>query len=324
MKAIVFEKYGPPGVLKLKELEKPTPANNQVLIRIHASSVVAGDAEMRGFTFPMWFWLPLRLYAGAFKPKRVQVLGQEFAGVIEAVGSDVKGFKVGDAVFAPSDTGFGSHVEYKCFNTAKAIAKKPAKINYEQAACVPVGGLNSLHYLRLANIRKGEKILINGAAGNIGGFAVQIAKHMGAEVTAVDAGPKLAMLKKIGADHVIDYTREDFTRNGETYDVIYDVVGKGAYFRCIRQLNRGGRYVIANPRVYHMILGLFVSWFTSKKSLFRFAPYRTEDLEYLAGLMKAGKLKPYIGKTFTLSQMADAHRYVETGTHTGNVVIKIQ
>lgn len=323
MKAIVYTEYGPPEVLRVEEVDKPTPRDDEVLIRTHAATVVAGDCEFRAFNFPLWLWLPLRLCAGLRKPKRANILGQELAGVVEAVGKDVTRFKVGDPVFAATEISLGAYAEYKCLRETQAIAIKPAGVSYEEAAALPTGGLNALHYLRLADIRRGDKVLINGAAGNIGTYAVQLAKHFGAEVTAVDNGEKLDTLRSIGADHVIDYTREDFTRSEETYDVILNVVGKSPFGRSLRSLNKGGRYVLANPRLHSMLRGLWASLTTSKKVRFRFASYRPEDLRYLIELVEAGTIKPVIDRRYPFEQIADAHRYVERKRHKGNVVVTL-
>ena len=323
MKAIVYTEYGPPEVLRPEDVPKPTPKDDEVLIRVHAATVIAADSEFRSFTFPLWFWLPLRLYAGLLRPKRVNILGQELAGEIEAVGKDVKLFSKGDQVFAATEIGLGAHAEYKCLREGKTPALKPSNVTYEEAATVPTGGLNSLHYLRRAKIRTGEKVLINGAAGNIGSFAVQIAKHFGAEVTGVDRTEKLDMLRAIGADHVIDYTREDFTRNGETYDVIFDVIGKSSFSRSLKSLAQNGRYLLANPRVSQMFRALWTSMISDKKVMFQFAPYKAEDLVFLKELIEAGEIKPVIDRTYPLEQMAEAHRYVDAGHRKGNVAITV-
>ncbi len=320
MKAIVYTKYGPPDVLQLKEVEKPTPKDDEVLIRVYAATVIAGDCELRSFKFPIWVWLPLRIYAGLIRPTRVNILGQELAGEIESVGKDVKLFSKGDQVFAATEISCGAYAEYKCMREEKTLAIKPANMTYEEAAAVPTGGLNALHYLRKGNIQSGEKILINGASGNIGSFAVQLAKYFGAEVTGVDSTGKLDMLRSIGADHVIDYTQEDFTKSG-TYDVIFDVVGKSSFSGIIRSLKQNGRYLMVNPRLFKMVRGLWTSMISSKKVIFEFASYKSEDLIFLKELIEAGKIKSVIDRCYPLEQVAEAHRYVDKGHKKGNVVI---
>jgi NADPH:quinone reductase-like Zn-dependent oxidoreductase len=324
MKAIVYERYGSPDVLQLKEVQKPTPKDDEVLIRIYAATVIAGDCELRSFTFPIWVWLPLRIYIGLIRPTRVNILGQELAGEIESVGKDVKLFSKGDQVFAATEIGCGAYAEYKCMREEKTLAIKPANMTYEEAAAVPTGGLNALHYLRKGNIQSGEKVLINGASGNIGSFAVQLAKYFGAEVTGVDSTGKLDMLRSIGVDHVIDYTQEDFTKNGETYNVIFDVVGKSSFSRSLRSLKQNGRYLLANPRLLPMVRGLCTSMISSKKVIFEFASYKTEDLIFLKELIEAGKIKSVIDRRYPLEQVAEAHRYVDKGHKKGNVVITVE
>ena len=252
------------------------------------------------------------------------LLGQELAEEIESVGKDVKLFSKGDEVFAATEIGFGAYAEYKCMHEEKTLAIKPANMTYEEAAAVPTGGLNALHFLRKGNIQSGEKILINGAAGNIGAFAVQLAKYFGAEVTGVDSTEKLDMLRSIGVDHVIDYTQEDFTKNGETYNAIFDVVGKSSFSRSVRSLKQNGRYLLANPRLLPMVRGLWTSMTSSKKVIFEFASYKAEDLIFLKELIEAGKIKSVIDRRYPLEQIAEAHGYVETGHKKGNVVITVQ
>ena len=323
MKAIVFEKYGPPDVLRLQEIEKPAPKDNEVLIKVHAATVIVGDCEARSFAFPVWLWLPLRIFFGLLRPnKRIKILGQEMAGEIEAVGKDVKEFDAGDQVFGPMPL-FGAYAEYVCVPSTKPMATKPANMTYEEACAVSVGGLNALHFLRKANVRSGEKVLIVGAAGNIGSFAVQIAKSFGAHVTGVDSTEKLAMLRSIGADHVIDFTQEDFSRNGETYDIILDAVGKSPFSRSVRSLKRNGRYLLANPRPSQMIRGLWLSKTSSRKVISEFASYKTEALLFLKELIEEGKMKTVIDKTYPLDQTAEAHRYVDTGQKSDHVVITV-
>ena len=260
------------------------------MIRVEAATVIAGDCEFRSFRFPVWwFWLPLRIYAGLLRPKRVNILGQDLAGEIESVGKDVSRFDTGDQVFAATEIGLGAYAQYKCLREDRALAIRPANMTAEEAAAVPTGGLNALHYLRKGNIQSGEAVLINGAAGTIGSFAVQLAKHFGAEVTGVDSTEKVQMLRSLGADHVIDYMQEDFTAGGQTYDVILDMVATSSFSRCLRSLKPKGRYVLANPRLSSMVRALWTSMTSSKKALFEFASYKIEDLVFLKDLIEAGR-----------------------------------
>jgi NADPH:quinone reductase-like Zn-dependent oxidoreductase len=326
MKAMVWTEYGPPEVLQLREVEKPTPKGTEVLIRIHATTVTAGDCEMRGLKIPGWLSLPTRIYVGIKKPQRVTILGQELAGEIESVGKDVKLFKKGDQVFATTGFGFGAYSEYKCLpeeSKMGVLASKPTNMTYEEAAAVPTGGLEALHFLRKGNIQSGEKVLIVGAGGSIGSFAVQLARYLGAEVTGVDSTGKLDMLRSIGAEHVIDYTQEDFTKSAETYDVIFDVMGKSSFSGSVRSLNQNGRYLIGNPGLTQMVRGRWLSMRSSKKVIMGAANQRTKDLLFLKELIEAGKIKPVIDRCYPLEQIAEAHRYVETGQKKGNVVITI-
>lgn len=323
MKAIVATRYGSPDVLQVQEVAKPVPRDDEVLIRIHATTVTAGDCEVRSSRVLVWFWLFFRLYMGILKPRK-GVLGQELAGEIEAAGKGVTQFKRGDQVFATTGMRFGAHAEFICLPSGYPIATKPANMTYEEAAAVPVGGLNALHFLRRGDIQRGQKVLINGAGGSIGTYAVQIAKSMGAEVTGVDSTGKLAMLGSIGADHVIDYTREDFTRNGETYDVILDVVGKSSHSRSLRALKDRGHLLIANPSLSRMVRGRWTSMTTGKKVTIGGASYETEDLIHLKQIIEAGDLKSVIDRRYPLEQAAKAHRYVETGLKKGNVVLTVE
>ncbi len=326
MKAIVWTNYGSPAVLRLGEVEKPAPKDNQVLIRIHATTVTAGDQEMRSLQVPLWLRLPVRMYVGVRRPQRIRILGQELAGEIEAVGRDVRRFEPGDQVFAATGFSLGAYAEYICLpeeSEDSVLATKPANTTYEQAAAIPVGGLEALHFLRKGNIQAGQKVLINGAGGSIGTIAVQLAKLFGAEVTAVDSPGKLDMLRSIGADQVIDYTKKDFTRGGQTYDVIFDVVGKSSYSGCMRSLKEKGFYLIANPRVFKMARGLWTGMTSDKRVITETARRKAEDLLYLKELVEAGKIRPVIDRSFPLEQAAEAHRYVERGDKKGNVVIAV-
>ncbi|MEM7133696.1 MAG: NAD(P)-dependent alcohol dehydrogenase [Chloroflexota bacterium] len=324
MKAMVWTKYGAPDVLQLREVEKPTPKDNEIQVKVHAATVSAGDCEVRSLKFPLWPGLPLRIYAGLRKPKRLTILGQELAGEIETVGKNVTKFKKGDAIFAVTGFGMGAYAEYKCLPEDGALAIKPTSLSYEEAATIPVGGLEALHFLRKGNIQSGQKVLINGAGGSIGTMGIQLAKHFGAEVTAVDSTKKLEMLRSIGADHVIDYTQEDFTKNGERYDVIFDVVGKSPFSRSIRSLTHSGCYLIGNPSLSKKFLGSWISKRSSKKVATDAAGHKAEDLIFLKELIEAGKIKLVIDGRYPLEQIPEAHRYVESGRKKGNVVITIE
>jgi len=322
MKAIVWTKYGPPEVLQYKEINKPSPKDGEVLIKVHAATVTAGDCELRRFDIPIGLWLFVRIMVGIRKP-RIKVLGQELAGDIEAAGKKVKHLRKGDPVFAATQMRLGAYAEYACLPGKYAMVIKPAHLTYEEAATIPTGGLNALHFLRKGDIRSGQRVLILGAGGSIGTYAVQIAKSYGAHVTCVDSGDKLKMLLSIGSDHVIDYTKEDFTKNGEAYDLIIDVVGKGSFSRNVQSLSENGHYILGNPKLKWKIKGLWISLTTNKKIISALASYHPEDLIFLKELIEAGKIKPVIDRKYPLEKTAEAHSYVETGQKTGNVVISI-
>ncbi len=325
MKAIVCTDYGPPEVLQLREVEKPIPKDNEVLIRVHATTVTAADCELRRFDFPGWVWLPMRMWFGLSRPRR-PVLGQELAGDVESAGKDVRRFSRGDRVFAATGIGLGAHAEYICLPEQPeggALAAMPANMGYEEAAAVPYGGREALQFLRKGGIRSGQKVLINGAGGSFGTFAVQLAKLFGADVTAVDSTGKLDMLRALGADQVVDYTRQDFTETGETYDVIFDVVGKSPFSRSVRSLRQNGHYLLANPGLAQLVRGLWTSMTSDKKVIFGTASGTSKDLAFLGELLEAGKLQAVVDRRYPLDQMAEAHRYVETRQKLGNVVITV-
>ncbi len=322
MKAVICTKYGPPEVLQLQEVENPVPENNEVLIRIHAASVTTGDSEMRRFKMPAYLWLLARLGLGLRGP-RMKILGQEFSGEIESVGKDVTKFRIGDQVFAFAGFNLGAYAGYKCMPEDGVLAEKPENITYEEVAVIPMGGLIALNYLRKANIQKGQEVLINGASGSIGTIAVQLAKYYGAEVTGVCSSRNLEMVNSIGADHVVDYTREDFTKSGEKYNVIFDVIGKSPVLSSLRSLEENGIYLFANPGLSHMILGPFISM-TGKKVVTRIPEEKAEDLTFLKGLMEDGKIKAVMDRFYPLEQIVDAHRYVDKGHKMGNVVLTLK
>ena len=323
MKAILYTEYGSADVLRLGEIARPTPNDAEILIRVRAAEVTKADCELRSFSFPVkWFWLPLRLVMGITRPKR-QVLGGYFSGEVEAVGKDVSKFKVGDQVFGSAGLRMGAYGEYVCLPAEYTISAKPSNMSFEEAAAVPLGGLNAFHFLRLARVQKGEKVLINGAGGSIGTFAVQIAKDMGAEVTAVDSGIKQNMLRRIGADHFFDYTTEDFTKSGQRYDVIFDMVARSSYSGCVATLNPKGRYVMGNPRLWDMLRSAVTSVFTDKKAIFAFAGETEEELLALKEMIEDGKIKSTVDRVYPMERVAEAHRRVETEQRLGSVVIAL-
>ncbi len=321
MKAVVYTEYGPPDVLQLKELEIPVPGDDEVLIKVHAAEATKGDCEMRSFHFAVqWFWPPLRIVLGLTRPKR-KILGGYFAGEVEALGGDVSKYAVGDQVFGTTRLRLGAYAEYVCLPESFTIVLKPTNMTFVEAAAVPLGGLNALHFMRNAKIRSGEKVLVNGAGGSIGTFGVQIAKAMGAEVTAVDAAHKEEMLRRIGADHFVDYSREDFTRSGQTWDVIFDMVAHSSYSGCVGALKPNGRYVMANPRLSDMLRSALTSKFTDKTVLFAFAGETEAELRDLKEMIERGEIRSTVDKIYPLEQAADAHRRVETEERLGSVVI---
>jgi NADPH:quinone reductase-like Zn-dependent oxidoreductase len=329
MKAIIWTRYGAPDVLELREVGKPTPKDNEVLISIHATTVTAGDCEMRSLKLPIYFSLPLRIWLGFRKPKGTKIFGTEFAGEIEAAGKDVILFTEGDQVFGSAGLKLGANAEYICLseNAGEAegsLAIKPTNMTYEEAAAVPLGGREALHFLRQANIQRGQKILVIGAGGSIGTFAVQLARHYGAEVTAVDHTTKLDILHSIGADQVIDYTQADFTKNGVTYDVIFDVAGKLSLSRSKASLKKNGTYLLGNPGPSQYLQGLWMRMTSSQKVVLQPSSGTAEDLIFIKGLIEAGEIKTVIDRYYPLEQIAEAHRYVETGQKKGNVVITVR
>jgi NADPH:quinone reductase-like Zn-dependent oxidoreductase len=319
MKAIVYTKFGSPDVLQLKEVPKPTPKDNEVLIKIHATTVNRTDC---GFRKPEY--LIVRLVGGFFKPKRT-TLGSELAGEVEAIGKSVKTFKPGDQVFGLSCYVFGTHAEYICVPEKGSITTKPINMSFDEAAAVCDGLILAINYIRKIDFKKAKKILINGASGSIGSACVQLAKYYGAEITAVCNAKNIDLLVSLGANEVIDYTKEDFTKNGQLYDIVIDAVGKSSFFRCKKILKPGGIYFSTELGFLsqNIFLALLTPFFGGKKVMFPIPKDSKEDIIFFKEIIEAGKYKAVIDRRYPLEQIIDATRYVETGQKTGNVVITV-
>ncbi len=318
MKAIVYEKYGPPEVLQLKEVEKPAPKDNEVLIKIFATTVTPMDWHLRqpGMN------VIARMIAGPIKPKN-PVLGTEFAGEIESIGDDVKRFKEGDQVYGGAPP-FGAHAEYICMPENK-VGIKPSNMTFEEAAGVTFAGTTALKYLReKGNIQEGQRVLVNGASGGVGTFAVQLAKYFGTDVTGVCSTSNLEIVKSLGAGKAIDYTKEDFTKTGQTYDIIFDAVGKRSFSQCKGSLNRGGIYLSTVATIPLLLQMLWTSKIGDRKAVFALLPFTSEDLVFLKDIIEAGKLKTVIDRTYPLSEIAEAYRYSEKGHARGKIVITVE
>jgi NADPH:quinone reductase-like Zn-dependent oxidoreductase len=330
MKAVVYTEYGTPDVLQIKEVEKPVPSDKEILVRVHAATVNIGDLWARNFkemtpsrfSMPLPLWLPSKMYFGFTKP-RVHILGSEFAGEVQEAGKDVKRFKPGDQVFGYRGQSMGAYAEYLCIPEDGLVAIKPASMTYEEAAAVPYGALTALSLLQKANIQPGQKVLINGASGNIGSAAVQLAKYFGAEVTGVCSTPRLEFVKALGADQVIDYTRDDFTKNGETYDLIFDVLGKSSFSRCQSSLTPNGIYLLASFKSGQLFQMLRTSRTPGQKVICALSSENPKDLVFIRELVEAGRIKVILDRCYSLEQTAEAHRYVETGCKTGSVIITV-
>ncbi|MGG0293716.1 NAD(P)-dependent alcohol dehydrogenase [Bacillus pacificus] len=302
MKAIICTKYGPPNVLQLQNIEKPIPKKNEILVKIHATSVTTGDCRIRGFNSPLLFWIPMRIILGFRKPRK-PILGVELSGEIEEIGTDVTQFKKGDQIFALTELNVGGYAEYTCVHESGLVALKPTNVTYEEAAVIPFGATSALHFLRKAHIKRGQQVLIYGASGSVGTAVVQLAKYFGATVTAVCSHSNFELVQSLGADKVINYTKEDFTKRGEYYDVIFDAVGKYKKSLCKQVLTPNGIYVSVNGMM---------------------AKVSKEDMFLLKKLTETENLKPVIDRTYRLEEIAEAHMYIENGHKKGNVSITLK
>ncbi|WP_298349632.1 NAD(P)-dependent alcohol dehydrogenase [Runella sp.] len=319
MKAIVYTKYGAPEVLELKEVEKPTLKDNEILVKIKATAVNSGDWRLRKAD-PY----AVRLFFGLMKPK-INILGGVLSGQIEAIGKDVKRFKVGDEVFGSTalSSGFGAYAEYKCLPEEAVLALKPRNITHAESAAIPFGATTALHFIKKANIMPRQKVLVYGASGAVGSAAVQLAKHFGAHVTGVCSTANVNLVKSLGADKVIDYIKEDFTKNGETYDVIFETVNKTLFSHILKSLNKNGILILSAAGLSEMIRGAWTSMTGNRKVVTGVISETAEDMIFLKELIEAGQLKPVIDRTYPLAQMAEAHAYVEKGHKKGNVAIVV-
>lgn len=319
----MYERYGPPEVLELREVAKPSPKDNEILIKIHATTVTSADWRMRSLSMPAGFGLMARLIFGVLRPRN-PILGTELAGEIVSLGKSVSKFKVGDQVFAFSGASMRCHAQYRCVPESGAVALKPPNLTYDEAAALSFGGTTALDFFHRGNLQRGESVLINGASGSVGTAAVQLAKHYGAEVTGVCSSANAELVRSLGAAHVIDYTREDFTRNGKTYDVIVDIAGTAPYSRSSGSLKESGRLLLVLAGLPEMLRVPWVSMTSSKKIIAGPAAERAEDLRFLAKLAEAGEFRPVIDRRYALEQIVEAHRHVDTGRKRGNVVVSVK
>lgn len=325
MKAIVCTAYGGPDVLRLEEVETPHPKAGEVLIRVHATTASRADCEIRRFEFPAWVWLPVRLAFGVFKPRK-RILGQEFAGEVEAVGDGVTSFAPGERVYGTTGMALGAYAEFVCAGgrrVGSVLAPVPATLGYDEAAAVPYGAMEALRFLRKGGIAAGQRVLIVGAGGSFGTYALQLARHAGAEVVTVDGGGKLELLRELGAGQAIDYTAGDFWGDIGDFDIVFDVVGKAPYRRIARLLRPGGRYVVANPHTAQMIRGLWASVTGGKKLIFSSGAVADEHLRAVTELIEAGELRPVVDRRYPLEQAAEAHRYADSEQKLGNIVLVV-
>lgn len=323
MRAALFRSYGSPDGIVPGELPTPEPKPGQVRVRIVRATVTAGDSEMRRLRLPLWVRIPMRAYVGLFRPKRVRVLGMEFAGTVDKIGEGVTRFAVGDSVFGPTGFGFGGYAEYVCLSQDAVVARKPEAVEFDDVAALPIGGVEARFFVRKAGLSSSDRVLIYGASGSIGTFTVQLAKLSGATVHAVCGPGSLDLVRSLGADEVYDYTDTVADWRRATYDVFIDTVGKGRFGESIRRVRPGGRYLRTNPTMSHLLGGLFVRLFGRRSISFGSAGESVDDLEYLAGLVAEGRLRTVVDRRYDLDAVAEAHAYVDAGRKVGNVLVDV-
>ncbi|HKP98221.1 MAG TPA: NAD(P)-dependent alcohol dehydrogenase [Fibrobacteria bacterium] len=322
MKAAVYDAYGPPEVVRMAEVENPSPKDHEILVRIHATTVTSADARVRAMRTPKGFKLISRLVFGVRRPRR-RILGTELAGVVEATGIAVTKFKDGDAVFGISGLAMGCHAEYVCLPETAALALKPVGLSFEEAACLAFGGTTALSYLRKATVLPGDKVLVNGASGAVGTALVQLARHQGADVTAVCSAANAALVSSLGAGRVIDYALTDFSAEGKLYDVIADIAGTAPFARCRSSLKPGGRLLLVQASLPEMVTIPWVSLTSGRKIIAGPADERVEDVRFLGGLAASGKYKAVIQRRLPLENIVEAHRHVDQGHKVGNLVVSL-
>lgn len=325
MKAAVYRRYGPPEVVQIEDVDEPAPKDNEVLVRVHATTVAAADWRMRSAN-PFL----IRFMNGLSRPNKTRILGMEFAGEVESVGKAATRFAAGDPVFGFTGFKFGAHAEYACLPEDGQLAVKPVNMTFEEAAAVLFGGLTALYFLRKANVQPGEEVLVYGASGSVGVFAVQLAKHFGARITGVSSTANLDLVKSLGADEVVDYTQDDFSRAGPVYDIVFDTVGYSGFSRSLRSLKPGGRYVRVGgstrmlPMLGGMLRGIWTNMTGPAKVISGVTRGTAQDLSFLKGLIESGKLRTVIDRRYSLDQIAEAHRHAEAGHKKGHVVIVLE
>lgn len=322
MRAIIYEKYGPPDVLRLREIDKPAPKPGEILIRIHATSVTSGDWRARSLNMPPGFGLMGRLFFGVLGPRQA-ILGTELSGVVESIGEDVRTFKPGDQVFAFPGMAMGCYAEYRCIAEDGPVALKPPHLSHEEAAALSFGGINALLFLRRAKLRSGERVLVNGASGGVGTAVVQLARHFGADVTGVCSAANMDLVKSLGASRVLDYSTQDFTRQGDSYDIIVDTVGTAPYSRIRSSLKSEGRHLAILAGFGDLLRAPWVAMTSSKRIIAGPASCSAEDLRFLAELAQNGRYRAVIDRRYALEDIVEAHRYLDTGHKKGNVIITL-